>query len=229
VRVARPELEVSTAALLERIERLERSGVASSPPSQPQQPAPRSRPSLGELRPTAQRARAAAPAPAPAAPAEGAADEPETPKPVASPEAGGPDRDALTLAWGDTILDALSPRARALFRSGRFVEADGTSCTFAIESDAQREQCERKRTEVEAALASHFGSPVAVRLVVDAGPAARTPSATTAEPQAAPSRAGDDLLAVDLDELDGGIVADSESIAAARVLDAFPGATEVRS
>jgi len=36
-------------------------------------------------------------------------------------------------------------------------------------------------------------------------------------------------MAVDLAELDGGVVADSESIAAARVLDAFPGATEVRS
>lgn len=53
-------------------------------------------------------------------------------------------------------------------------------------------------------------------------------SPAPAQPAAA-GRAEDDLMAVDLAELDGGVVADSESIAAARVLDAFPGATEVRS
>ena len=240
VRVARPELDVAPVALLERIERLERGTQTSAPPPpKPAAPRPSSRPPLGQLRPAAQR-RAAEPAthpaadPAPASgtpagePVELAAPSPQdAPAPPAAGSAeavaaGAPDRDALTLAWGDTILPTLSPRARALYQSGRFVDADGRSCTFAVESDAQREHCERKRQEVEAALASHFGSPVEVRLVVDG----RSPA--PAQPAAA-GRAEDDLMAVDLAELDGGVVADSESIAAARVLDAFPGATEVRS
>jgi hypothetical protein len=138
--------------------------------------------------------------------------------------AGGPDRDALTLAWGDTILATLSPRARALYVAGRFTESDGRSCTFAVDSEAQREHCERKRTEVEGAIAAHFGARVALRLVVDAAVAA-----PAASPPVTAADTSLERLEVDLDEMDGGVVTDTESIATARVLDAFPGATEVVS
>jgi DNA polymerase III gamma/tau subunit len=212
IRLARPELDPSPSALLERLERLERTGAAS--PVLPATPPPsRPRPALGELRPGS-RARTVAPVePAPAAP------------PTSSPvhegaiATEGPDRDALTLAWGDTIYSSLSPRARALYQSGRFTASDGRSCTFAVESEAQREHCERKRAEVEGAITAHFGAPVALRVVVDD---------KEAPPPPAPA-AATDLLAVDLDEMEGGVVADTESIATARVLDAFPGATEVAS
>ncbi len=229
VRLARPELDPSPAALLERLERLERSGVETSPPA-PSAPAARARPALGELR-TASRTRAASPAPSadvvPAPRVQVPPDAPESAQAAptgaapSAPVPTGPDRDALTLAWGDTILGGLSPRARALFQAGRFTESDGRSCTFAVDSEAQREHCERKRTEVEGAISTHFGSLVTLRLAVDdrsAAPAV-TPVADV-EP---------DLLAVDLEEMDGGVVDDTETIATARVLDAFPGATEVRS
>jgi DNA polymerase III subunit gamma/tau len=226
VRLARPELDPSPAALLERLERLERSGVAAAVPATPA-PAARARPALGELRPSS-RTRSGSPASEPmtapvppdAAATPGASSTPAA-TPTPSAPGSGPDRDALTLAWGDTILGSLTPRARALFQAGRFTEADGTSCTFAVESDAQREHCERKRDEVEGAIAAHFCTTIKLRLVVDdrtGAPAA--PAAAVAEP---------DPLAVDLDEMDGGIVTDTETIATARVLDAFPGATEVRS
>jgi DNA polymerase III subunit gamma/tau len=233
VRLARPELDPSPAALLERLERLERSGVAVAPAVTT--PPERERPALGSLRPGS-RARATsepgavvAPAPVPAPANDASATEAAVPtaragSARATAEVGdspGPDRDALTLAWGDAILGSLSPRARALFQAGRFTESDGRSCTFAVDSDAQREHCERKRTEVEGAIASHFGARVAVRLVVDdrSAPSVAAPAADSES----------DLLAVDLDEMDGGVVADTETIATARVLDAFPGATEVRS
>jgi hypothetical protein len=187
---------------------------------------PSSRPALGQLR-TAARSRAAASAPdapAPAGPSRAGGDE------SAPPEAGGAglDRDALTVAWADVILPQLSPRARALFQGGRFTSAAGTECTFAVHNEAQRDQCERKRSEVEAAIGEHFSSTVRLHVVVDdtgvpAAPAAPAPIPT----QVAPG--GQDAADMDLDELDGGAAPDTESIAAARVLDAFPGATEVRS
>jgi len=243
VRIARPELDASPAALLERLDRLERAAAAApSTPPAPVAPA-RSRPALGELRPGS-RARAAAPdpeAPAPvvrdpAAPDPAAPDSAAPAAAVPAPAPGlalarpatpggsaatqGPDRDALTLAWADAILPSLSPRARALYQSGRFTASDGRSCTFAVDSEAQREHCERKRTEVEGAIATHFGARVALRLVAE--------TATAPTPAPTPMRE-DDPLDVDLDDMEGGVVADTESIATARVLDAFPGATEVVS
>jgi DNA polymerase-3 subunit gamma/tau len=239
VRIARPELDASPAALLERLERLERSGPVAPAATAPA-PA-RDRPALGQLRPSTRQGRASASDDTPTAtpdesPAPAAAAEPASPPPpprVAGAATDGPDRDALTLAWADAVLDVLSPRARALFRSGRFVDAGGGVCTFAVESEAQREHCERKRAEVEAALAAHFGRPIVMRLVVDdatlaPAAAAAAPSAATAPAAAAPAKPDVDGPE-DLDDLEGGTVADTESIAAARVFDAFPGATEVRS
>src|ERR1019366_3353281 len=128
------------------------------------------------------------------------------------------------VAWGDVILPGLTPMARALFASGRFTTVEGSTCTFAIDTDAPLDQYERKRADVEAALAAHFASPVRLRLVVDdaARPAPRAKAAPSApDPASAP------IEEIDLDELEGGPVTATESVAAARVLDAFPGATEV--
>jgi hypothetical protein len=116
-----------------------------------------------------------------------------------------------------------------MFQAGRFTSSDGRSCTFAVANDSLREQCERKRAEVEAAIAEHFGSRLSMRLVVDEpGSAGARAPAPPSEPPASPSPAHDLDELDDLD-LDGGEVADSTSIATARVLDAFPGATEVRA
>ena len=77
---------------------------------------------------------------------------------------------------------------------------------------------------MEAALATHFGRHIALRLMVDevAAPVEQTPAVP---PDTAPS----DPTHIDVADLDGGPVGDSTTIAAARVLDAFPGATEVRT
>jgi hypothetical protein len=244
IRLARPELDASPAALLERLERLERA-VASAPPAQAAASAPASaaaRPSLGQLRRTGSTRPAAEPTEVPSASIDdGGADasgtgEPAT-QPGGSPEAaeappsaaaahdaapGGAslDRDTLTIAWGDEILSKLSPRARALYQPGRFTEASAGGCTFAVPNEAHRAQCEKKRAEVEGVLAAHFGFPVHLSLIVDR-PAAQPPE----DRAAGPSPDVADL--VDLDDLDGGVAGDTASIATARVLDAFPGATEV--
>jgi DNA polymerase-3 subunit gamma/tau len=248
VRLARPELDTSPAALLERLERLERA-VASAPPAAPAVHAPATsaaRPSLGELRRAGSNRPPPEPTPTPSTgkstPAPDARDTPMSSAeqaaggldaapaepPAAAPTAADVaadsvgialDRDSLTIAWGDDLLSKLSPRARALYQPGRFTEASAGSCTFAVPNEAHRAQCEKKRGEVEAVLAGHFGAPIHVSLVVDRG-AAPPPEDRPAVPA---------LDEIDIDDLEGGIAGDSASIAAARVLDAFPGATEVSS
>jgi DNA polymerase-3 subunit gamma/tau len=232
VRVTKPELDPSPAALLERLERLERDvkPAGAARPASDTPPQGRSRAPLGELRPPT-RAREASPrgaSPAPPATApEPATSGEAAPVRDAPPQvraAAGFDRDALTVAWGDVILPKLTPMARALFQAGRFTAVEGTTCTFAVDSEAPLDQYQRKRADVEAALAAHFAAPVSLRLVVDdaARPAPRTKSAPSVpDPATAP------IDEIDLDELDGGPVRATESVAAARVLDAFPGATEV--
>jgi len=216
VRLARPELDPSPAALLERVDRLERTASSPGPAAAPATPTA-ARPRLGELRATKHAPREAPPQPAAAPPEAAAPAAPVAPGATErdAPSVAGPDRDALTLAWADAILPKLSPRARALYSTGRFTDADGAGCTFVVANEAQREHCDRKRSEVEAALTEHFSVPVRVTLVVEEAPAA------------APREEEVNPIEVDLEEMDAGAAPDNESVAAARVLDAFPGATEV--
>jgi DNA polymerase-3 subunit gamma/tau len=159
VRLCRPDADTSPASLVERIERLERAGsapvvaearkaarVAPPPPPPPPPPPKKSNPG---------------PAPAPAAP-----------QAKAPPPATGdlPTRDELTLAWGDRVLDQLSPKAKALYKPGRFVEVDGSAAVYDLPNKVHVGRCERVQSDVEAALAAEFGRPVPLRLVVDETP-----------------------------------------------------------
>ena len=71
-----------------------------------------------------------------------------------------PSRDELTLAWGDHVLDALPRGTKAIYSTGRFVDGDGAAAVFALANVPTRDHCEKKRAEVEKALAAHFGRPV---------------------------------------------------------------------
>src|SRR5205807_4648418 len=88
--------------------------------------------------------------------------------PPAAPEPAGsiPTRDELTLAWGDVVLAALPQRAKVRFGGGHFVGVDDASATFALPNPVHRDRCEECRPEVEQTLASHFGRPVPLRLIV---------------------------------------------------------------
>ncbi len=156
-------------------------------------------------------------------------------------DGGVPSRDELTLAWSDAILPTLSPRAKAFFSAGRFVEGDDRTAVFALPNAPHVEKCEKHRPDVEAALAAHFGRPVPLRLVVDTegagdggpvgdppaadadGPATRaTPAARAAAPRPAdppPDRPDHDI---DLSELTDATGTASSSVD--RVRELFPGA-----
>ena len=196
-------------------------------------------------------------APPPPAPAEPASPElaaataasgsepPSAPPPPAPATTGSVDRDSLTEAWGDGILQALPARAKARYASGRFVAVDEQGAHFALPNAAHRDQCAEQQPLVEAALAAHFGTAVKLVLVIDnsAPPPERAPaSANTAEPPAdGPERpssgrratvpappAPDEVMDVDPTEfVEAADDEDQASAAEARLLQAFPGASEV--
>lgn len=185
------------------------------------------------------------PAPEPdavAAPDPGAAVRP-SPSPAASGAGGGGgagrtlDRDGLTEAWGDGILQSLPARAKARYASGRFVAVEDDGVHFALPNAAHREQCAEQKGVVEAALSEHFGTKVTLVLDIDdsAGPQAARPgpspaatgrgSAGPAAPSAPPV---DEIEYLDPSEMgEESSSTDQVSAAEAIVLQAFPGASEV--
>ncbi|HLH29259.1 MAG TPA: hypothetical protein VKW77_10100, partial [Acidimicrobiales bacterium] len=186
-------------------------------------------------------ARSEAPSPPPAAPPPAAA--PAT-SPSSEPVPGLPSRDELVQAWGDHVISGLRPKAKALFQAGRFVGVDGEHALYGLPNETHRSRCEAMREEVERALADHFGRPVPLRLVVEPGADAaaglasptsapgRSPSSTARrdeDPSSAEPAGGADDEDLDIfDESQLGEVADVGNLAEARVLQAFPGAEEVR-
>jgi len=229
VRVARPDADVSPAALLDRIERLERGVSAKA--TEPSRAAARE--AVPPVPPVAKQARpAAGPGPGPAAEARAtlgslkqrpapapAPVAPPSPPPAAAPvpvaDGPMPSRDDLTKAWGDTVLVGLPQRAKARFSGGRFVAVEGDAAVFALPNKIHRDRCDEVRPDVEAALTAHFGVPVRLKLVVeDAGGA--VPVAEAPEPV-------DEVVELDdLREAPAAVTSPEE-----RLKQAFPGAQEV--
>ncbi len=176
---------------------------------------------------------------------------PSTPPTPARPAStAGVDRDSLTEAWGDGILRALPARAKALYSAGRFVSVDDAGAHFALPNTAHRDRCVEMAPAVEAKLTEHFGTPVTLVLDVD-DDAAGPPSGGAAPPRAPRAPAGgggggggsgggrravaaDDP--VDDEAFDpsdyaeqpaGADQSDQAQAAEARLLEAFPGASEV--
>jgi hypothetical protein len=205
-----------------------------------------SRPSIGAVRrrqqaeaKTAEPPSTAGPAPEPVSP------EPEPTAQVASASrsiAEPIDRDTLTEAWGDGILQSLPARAKARFASGRFVAVDEQGAHFALPHAAHRDQCAEQLSIVESALERHFGTKVKLVLDID-DEAASPPVRGTGSRRDIATRAssggredpGDveevhdldpsELVDEEVDDQEGG--EDQASAAQARLMQAFPGASEV--
>src|SRR6202012_381672 len=77
------------------------------------------------------------------------------------------DRDSLTEAWSDGILQSLPARAKARYASGRFVAVDEQGAHFALPNAPHREQCLEQQADVEKALSDPCGPNVALVLLVD--------------------------------------------------------------
>jgi hypothetical protein len=220
---------------------------APTPTAEPPAPTDRApagvgrRPSLGAVR----RSKQAASAPAPAAPAPEEAAEPPATMPEGARDAGPADestdpqgmpaavvdRDSLTEAWGDGLLKGLPARAKALFSAGRFVSVDEQGAHFALPNAAHRDRCLEMIPTVEQKLSAHFGT--AVKLVLDVDESGSAPQAPARPPagQAADASVGEPevetLDPADYAEVDANAEGDQASEAQARLLEAFPGASEV--
>ena len=127
-------------------------------------------------------------APEPARPGPAAAPEPARTAPEAAPPVPMPTRDQLVQAWGDHIIGRLRPKAKALFQAGRFVGVEGDKAVFGLPNEIHRSRCEEVRGEIELALADHFGRPVGLVLVVDAGAGGDGTGSGGGEPAGVPSR-----------------------------------------
>ena len=113
--------------------------------------------------------------------------------------------------------------------------ADQAGAQFALPNVAHRDRCVELAPQVEAALTQHFGSPIRLVLVVDGGSAdpprnSPAPAVPAGRPPAAPAPdEHDEHDEVDLEDLVAATAGDIDqaSAAEARLLEAFPGASEV--
>ena len=255
VRATRPDLDMGIEALSVRVSNLERTLTSGTPyqsaattlevadPIKPAEPAPPSqgeagkRPSLGAYR--------RRPDNSPAGGAEHAVmgkikeprsshltPPPSTPVSVDTHPSPTVDRDSLSEAWGDGVLRGLPARVKALYSAGHFVAVDAQGAQFALPTAPHRDRCAELVSEVEAALLERFGQPVKLVLVVDE-------SISGSTPRHEPTDRGEGVLTtethndrgeeVDAAEFHHGTNenADQASEAEARLLQAFPGASEV--
>lgn len=124
------------------------------------------------------------------------------------------------------MLGSLKPGTKAVFGTGHFAPSTEQGAVFALANVPTRDHCEKKRPEVEAALAAHFRRPVPLQLVTEdevggapapTGPAPASPS--QADPSPAPP--SDDEEIGDVHDLEDAPTAAS---GVERLAQAFPGA-----
>ena len=169
---------------------------------------------------------------------------PRAPSASGAPATGGshrrqPARSIATASprpGATAFCSRLPARAKARYASGRFVAVDDQGAHFALPNAAHREQCAEQQPVVEAALSDHFGTKVT--LVLDIDDTGTPPAAGPGPSPAASGRPGgggataqpppvDEDEYVDPSELIDDTVSDQASAAEARLLQAFPGASEV--
>jgi DNA polymerase-3 subunit gamma/tau len=207
-----------------------RSAGATAPTGKVREPvkkatAPRATVEAAPATPSADDAGApAGPTPATSdAPSSGPDDGPApAPGPATSP-AEVPSETELTAAWS-AVLSLLKPGTKAVFGTGRFGPSTATAAIYALANAPTRDHCEKKRAEVEGALATHFGRPVPLRLVTDAdlgGPGPERPSAPVAPAARAAASADEQDEIGDVHALED---APTAATGVERLAEAFPGA-----
>lgn len=226
VRLCRPDADRSYDAIIDRLERLERGMAAAPGPAMTAAAAPAAHSATGpaaeardELakavaRPAVKKATGpTSPAPGRAAPAAvpGAPDVPAAPPASSSPLGA----DELQAAW-PTLVEGLKGATRGMFRDGRF-ELDGRGAmVLVVPKGPPADQLEKRRPEVEAALAVQFGRAVPLQLVVAPDLA---PSPTEVADGAVRAEPDDEVI--DVHALED---APSAGSGVDRLAEAFPGA-----
>lgn len=219
-------VEVLEAALASTSDRSVGRGPVAPPPPLPPPSSRRSSPAAeGQAKLTP--ATPPPPAATKAAPAEppAASTESDVLPAAAAPPAVVPSRDELVMAWGDDLMDRLSRKARARFSAARFIDVQDGTAVMALPNEPHLRRCEDLRGELENVLAARFGGSLPVRLVVEDGSPAPTPT-PVAKPR--PVAVDESKVADESIDLDGLVDADvAEGSAVDRLTQAFPGAALV--
>ncbi len=124
------------------------------------------------------------------------------------------------------MLPALSGLTKAMFQTADLVSVDGSRAVVRVDNDHHRQNCDRKRADVERALEAELGHPVTITFEVGvaADGVARSVAAPSGRP--APKPVSDDpdehLAGHDVHDLDDAPDAPSGGLAA--LTEAFPGA-----
>ena len=249
VRASRSDLDGDAAGIDARLARLERQiaeltagtarpAPAKTPPPPPPAPvatADGSAPSLGAFRAAkAQANDTGAGAREPAAPVE-----PEPPtstehvasEPVISIDhpvaSGAVSLESLSALWPEKVMGQLKGITKAMYAAGRLSGLDGSVVTIAVPTEPHRDKCVEKRGQVESVISEAIGTPITIQIVVDGGVA--PPPVETAVTTPPPVTEGDveeEASSIDLDDLVEAPRGAVTNVAATRILEAFPGATE---
>jgi len=162
----------------------------------------------------------------PPAPAEAVAPDPvvETPA-VAAPAPSGAGSSVPAGLWTDRVLPKLAGLTKAMFQSAELASVEGSVAVVTVENDHHKQNCERKRADVERVLSDELGQPITVRITVG-GSGDPAPRGGAERPAAAVAPVSDDpdehLAGADVHELDDAPDAPSGGLAA--LTEAFPGA-----
>jgi len=153
------------------------------------------------------------------------------PFPESAPAPGG----QLSLAmirslWADSVLGELAGRNKALFRTGELVGLDGSTLHIGVSTEPQLEQCRPGIPAVERALSQALGQAIAVELSITGRGSTPQPVLEAPSPEipALPDEAEMDEVG-DASTLPEAHQVTTASLAASKILKAFPGATEETS
>ena len=203
-RLARPDLDTTTAALAERLERLERQLALGGPGAPSPAPPP----------PVAPLSAVGAPLETPAPVADPATD-------VASPEARAEASDDASMRerFEHRVVPRTSRAAQLVLRSAQVRSFDEGRLTLAVPSEEMRANTEVIHHGLVRALEHEFGHLIEVRWEVDptlrAAPPARPPRPPQPAPPSGDAPADDD------------VTVEVESVGEHLITEMFPGAEEI--
>jgi DNA polymerase-3 subunit gamma/tau len=201
--------------------------TAAAPPRPPAPPAPKA--SAGPA-PRSKKTATAEPPPPTEAPttstaqpsAEAATAATTAAGATGAPTEGLPAADVVAAAMSSSVLGSLKGMAKAIYQGGRVVAVADGSVVFALGNAPTRDRAEKMRAEVEAALATHFGRPVPLRLIEESQAAAFGGGAPAAAQAEADVSDEVDHEPIDVTELSD--ASDVPGTAADKLAQAFPGA-----
>ncbi len=113
-----------------------------------------------------------------------------------------------------------------MFQTADLLSLDGGTAVIRVDNDHHRQNCERKRADVERVLSDVAGQPVSITFEIGAGAGGDAGSRPSPGPRAAAKPVSDDpdehLAGADVHDLDDAPDAPTGGLAA--LTEAFPGA-----